>query len=266
MKKKHRARFCRIFALSFLVFSALCGEKASGKDGRDLFAGLEKKEAFAREISYLIEKAWKNWQDSVTINDIYVDGSQGVLSAGDIKGPVLTASSILANFDRKGKSQDYIDCVRAVAGAVESGMRSWQRGYTHSNISFPRGASCTITLPPTENVPVSVASGRSPGDRAMRETALYNYMLYRAPLQEKDVLVVLKGSAKAISECFKEWKDSCSIAGIIAGGGVAPQPAPMGPGPGLVRGAKGKGGKLKGAYFDGDCMYREMVGYFKTRN
>jgi hypothetical protein len=37
----------------------------------------------------------------------------------------------------------------------------------------------------------------------------------------------------------------------------------MGPGPGLVRGAKGNGGKLTGAYFDGDLMYSKMTEYFK---
>jgi hypothetical protein len=98
----------------------------------------------------------------------------------------------------------------------------------------------------------------------MREDVLYNYMLYRTPLQEKDVLVVLRASAKAISECFSDWKNSCSIVGIEASGGIAPQPAPMGPGPGMVRGAKGHNGKLAGAYFNGDMMYERMVSYLKS--
>lgn len=253
----------KIFALCFAVLATgLVGVAAEESEG--LFSSPEDKKQFAREVSGLIERAWKKWQDAVRVNDVYVDGSRGVLSAGDLKGPVLTASNIMKGFDREGRSQEYIGCVRAVAVAVENGMRLWQRGYTHNNIPFPRGASCTITLPPCNNVPVTVASGRSSGDGAMEQKALYNYMLYRSPGQEKDVLTVFHGCAKAISGCFSAWKKSCSITGILASGGIAPQPAPMGPGPGLVRGAKGKDGKLTGAYFDGDLMYREMMKYFRA--
>lgn len=259
-------KYSKILILAFLLFGALYGRTGAEEKAKGLFPDLESKEKFAREISFLIEKAWKKWQDDILINDIHVEGSQGILSAGDLKGPVLTASSILENFSRRGKSQDRIDCVRAVAGAVENGMRLWQRGYRHKNIPFPRGASCTITLPPCNNVPVTVGSGQSSGDKAITEDALYSYMLYRAPVQEKDVLVVFRGSAKAISECFLAWKSSCSIVGILASGGVAPQPAPMGSGPGLVRGAKGNDGKLAGAYFDGDLMYGKMVEYFRRQD
>ena len=255
---KHCKLLILLISLSFSGSQAFAETAAEG-----LFSTPERKQQFAREASVLIEKAWEKWQDAVRVNDIYVDGSQGVLSAGDLKGPALTVSSIMSSLDRKGKPQDYIGCVRAIASAVENGMRLWQRGYTHNNIPFPRGASCTITLPPTDNVPVTIESGSSSGDNAMKQKALYNYMLYRAPRQDEDVLDVFRAAAKSVSECFSEWKDSCSISGIVASGGIAPQPAPMGPGPGLVRGAKGNGGKLTGAYFSGDLMYKKMMKYFR---
>ena len=234
-----------------------------GKE-KDLFATLEDKKQFAGEISALIEKAWKKWQDSVLIEDIDVEGSHGLLLPGDMIKPILTASSILASFDRTGRSQDYIDCARAVAGAVENGMRSWQRGYHNTDITFPQGASCTFTLPACNNVPVTIASGRSSGDKKMTEDVLYSYMLYRAPAKGKDILIVFRGAAGAISACFTKWKNSCSIVGILASGGIAPHPAPMGTGPGPVRGAKGRNGKLVGPYFDGTAMREEMVEYFES--
>jgi len=258
-------RYLRILVASlvcFVLFHACAGaEETRG----DLFSALEAKKEFAAEMSVLIAKAWKKWQDSVLIEDIDVEGSQGLLLPGDVSKPVLTASDMLASFDRKGKSQDYIDCVRAVAGAMENGMRSWQRGYQNRNLTFPQGASCTFTLPPCSNVPVTVASGRSSGDKEMTEDALYSYMLYRAPRNEEDILVVFHGAARAISECFTEWKNSCSIVGILASGGIAPQPAPMGTGPGPVRGAKGTGGKLIGPYFDSSAMRGKMVEYFEIQ-
>ncbi|RKY42496.1 MAG: hypothetical protein DRP85_02455 [Candidatus Makaraimicrobium thalassicum] len=252
----------RILSFSLLFLALFFSHaEAEEKDG-GIFSTLGSKKQFAGEVSFLIEKAWKEWQDSVLLNGIEVEGSQGLLQPGDIGGPVISASSILASFDREGKSEDYIGCVKAVAGAVENGMRSWQRGYSHNNIPFPQGASCTFTLPPCKNVPVTVGSGVSSGDREMTERALYNYLLYYAPAREEGTLIVFRGSAKAISECFAEWKDSCFIIGILATGGIAPQPAPMGSGPGPVRGAKGRGGRLAGPYFDGSSMDSRMLEYF----
>ncbi len=251
------------FLLLFAVFF-YCGPSAA-ETSEGLFPTLESREEFAKDMSSLVSKAWRRWQDSILVNDVDVEGSYGILRPGGLKGPVLTASSILSYFDRSGRPQDYIGCVKAVAEAVESGMRKWQKGYAHRNIPFPQGASCTYTLPPCNNMPVVVSSGSSPGAKDMSETELYNYMLYRAPRQEESTLVVLRASAGAISECFARWEDSCSIVGILASGGIAPQPAPMGSGPGPVKGAKGNDGKLVGAYFNGKLMYARMVAYFRKQ-
>jgi hypothetical protein len=258
-------RYLRIPALGLLVIILLSFCAAAEEGDADLFSTGESKERFAGEISFLIGRAWQKWQDSVLINDVEVEGSHGFLQPGDIGDPVLTASSIMKEFDRSGRSREYVKCVKIVAGAVENGMRSWQRGYSNDNLSFPQGASCTYTLPPCNNVPVTVASGRSLGDRDMTEKALYSYMLYRVPGRGEDILIIFRGSAKAIAESFSKWKNSCSIIGILASGGIAPQPAPMGTGPGPVRGAKGSGGKLVGTYIDSGFMYMKMAEYFENR-
>ena len=230
-----------------------------------LMSSASDKEDFARRITVLLGKAWKKWQDSVVVNNVEIESSRGMLAPGNIAGPVLTSSSILSGMDKKDRSQEYLICMRAVAGAIENGMRSWQRGYFHDNIPFPQGASCVYTLPPCSNVPVSLASGASTGEGKITEEALYSYMLYRSPGENEDVIVVLKAAAKAFSDRFEEWKQSCSIVGIRASGGIAPAPAPMGTGPGSVSGAKGAGGKLIGAYLDTDRMYGEMVGDINKR-
>jgi hypothetical protein len=263
--KSFLMRHSKILILALACLVLFSSRITVAGDEENLFSTLESKKQFASEVSALIEKAWKKWQDSVLIEDIDVESSQGLLLPGDISRPVLTASSMLAYFDRKGKSQDYISCVKAVAGAVENGMRSWQRGYRNTDITFPQGASCTYTLPPCNNIPVTVASGRSSGDKEMTGDVLYSYMLYRAPKNEKEILIVFRGAAEAIAECFIKWKNSCSIVDILASGGIAPQPAPMGTGPGPVRGAKGQNGKLVGAYFNGPAMYNKMAEYFESR-
>jgi hypothetical protein len=243
-----------IFAFSVRYISA---------EEETLFTTMESKEEFALEVSSLLEKGLKIWQDSILINDVDVEGAQGILLPGDISEPVITSSLLMADFNREEKSQDYITCIRTALGAVSEGMRYWQRGYSNRNIPFPQGASCTYTLPPCNNVPVTVASGKSSGDRMMTESELYNYMLYRTPQEDEDTKIVFKATSKAVSECFEKWKNTCSIVGVQASGGIAPPPAPMGTGPGAVRGAKGNGGKFIGPYIDGKMMYASMTKYFK---
>jgi hypothetical protein len=248
--------------LSFLCTPAYPEEKTSS------FCFLESdsaKEDLSRRITSLLGKAWKKWQDSVVVNSVDIESSRGVLAPGNIAGPVLTRAGILSEMDRKDRSREYIECMKAIAGAIENGMRSWQRGYFHDNIPFPQGASCSYTMPPCNNIPVAVSSGASRGDNNISESSLYSYMLYRTPDEDENVIIVLKAAAEAFSGCFEMWKESCSIVGIRASGGIAPAPAPMGRGPGAVSGAKGSGGKLIGAYLDTDRMYEEMVARINRR-
>jgi len=253
--KYFRFLFFCFFGIS-VIFRTVAGAKESGA----LFPTRESEEQFASEVSVPIEKAWKAWQDSVRIEEIDVEGGRGFLMPGEMSTPILTLSDMMKFFDRKNKTQEYISAVRAVLEAVENGMRAWQIGYTHTNIPFPCGASCLFTMTPSNNVPVVLSSGESFGDKMMTVNSLYGYMLYRAPKDDASALRVLRSSAEALSECFDDWKSNCFIVGIMASGGIAPHPA-MGTGPGPVRGAKGKNGKLKGAYFDGAMMKKKMIEY-----
>ncbi len=255
-------RHLKLLCLCFLGISVGFCSAASAKELDPLFPTMESRKQFASEISSLIEKSWKNWQDSIRIDDVDVEGGQGFFMPGEIAKPILSLSKMMKIFDRKNRTQNYILAVKAVLGSVENGMRAWQRGYTHKNIPFPRGASCMFTMTPSNNVPVTLASGESFGDRLMTEDGLYSYVLYRVPKSDDNVLIVFRAAAKAISECFDDWKKDCFIVGIMASGGIAPNPA-MGFGPGPVRGAKGKNGRLKGAYFDRLKMKQRMIKYIR---
>jgi len=245
-----------LIIVSASLFSPVCAIAGSDKE---LFPTPENGEAFAGEMTMLIGGAWRKWQDTVVIDDVDVEGARGLLMPGDMKRPVITLEDMLSSFDRSGKSQEYIACVRAVGGAVENGMRAWQRGYSNTDIPFPQGAVCTYTLPECRNVPVAVGSGTSAGDSEMTEQALYTYMLYRAPAGDKEVSVMFRRAARAIATCFAEWKSGCFITDMTASGGIAPQPAPMGTGPGPVRSARGGGGRLSGPYIDTVKMYELMT-------
>ena len=253
----------QVLFIVMLLFSFNCD--ASEKEPHViLFEDTESKKEFALEISSMISSAWEKWQNAVIVSDIDVDGSQGILSPGDIKGPVLTAVDMLNEFHSDDQSSEYKRCVKAVALAVANGMRLWQRGYINGDIPFPQGTSCVYTLTPCYNVPVSVGSGSSSGDMAMTGKKLYSYMLYSGPGQEENVKIVFHATASAIVRGFQKWRETCLITDILAKGGVAPPPAPMGTGPGIVNGAKGNGGKLTGVSFDANLMYEKMCEYYEA--
>jgi hypothetical protein len=249
----------KILFLTFfaaLIFSgspAICAEKEA------VFSSRADKEEFAKQVSGVIARAWETWQNGLTVGDVEVNGSRGIISPGGLSGPVLTNKKILRGVKAKNIPKDKMRCLTAVTGAVADCMREWQRGYRNDNVPFPEGSSSSFSLAPCSNVPVAVSSGFSYAERKITEEALYDYMVYRGPGSGEDVSAVFKAAAKAFCLVFREWKENCFIEGVIASGGMAPAPAPMGTGPGPVRGAKGAGGKLTGAYFDGQRMYEEMV-------
>lgn len=256
-------RLMKIVIVFFLVSCFIFPAAFAVERNAEVFSTFDEKESFAREVSTLIGEAWEKWQNLISINGVEVEGSSGLLSPGDLGEPVLNKKMLLLNFDTKGRSYEYIECVKTVADAVASSMQAWQRGYRNRVIPFPQGAACTFTLTKCMNIPVSLASGNSPGDKEMMEESLYNYMLYHTSFHSADIYVVYKAAAKAIASCFNEWRFNCSIVDICASGGIAPRPAPMGTGPGPVSGAKGNRGRLKGKPFCSELMYETMINYFK---
>ena len=114
----------RVFLAVFLSAAISAGvcQAQEEKDREDIFVSLESKKEFAGEITSLLEKAWIKWQKAVVVSNVHVEGSRGLLSPGDMRGPVLTYSSIFSGFDRKGKPREYVECVKVVAKAV--GLKS----------------------------------------------------------------------------------------------------------------------------------------------
>lgn len=256
-------KYFKITVLFLFFFTFFSGQiRADEKEDR-IFRDFEAKKQFATDVAALMEAVWGKWQEEVRINDIDVEGSRGVLLSGDITSQVLTGSSMMNNFDRKGKSQGYIRCVKTFAGGIENGMRAWQRGYSHQDIPFPQGANCSFTLLPCNNVPVTIDSGASTGDNLLTKDALYSYMIYHAPDYDESVLVVFRAASEAFSECFALWKKKCAILDIQAQGGIAPAPMPMGSCPGPVRNAKGSNGRFHGDYLNTVMLYNKMVSYFE---
>jgi hypothetical protein len=256
----------KTFILFLLITGICCVPSFAMERNADVFSSMKEKEAFARDVSELIGNAWGKWQKTVRVNGVEVEGSWGLLSPGDLSEPVLRKKLILLDFDSRDKSYEYIKCVKTVANALASGMRAWQRGYHNKGIPFPQGAVSTYTLTECDNIPVTIASGGSSGDKVMTESSLYNYMVYHTSFHSDDIYDVYRAAARGIAVCFANWQRNCSIVGIRASGGIAPRPALMGSGPGPVSGARGRDGKLEGKPFCSELMYETMTGYFREHD
>ncbi len=251
----------KILLISFIL-SLYASALTPAED--EVFTTPEDRKEFAAEVSAIIEKAWKEWQDAMVIDGVDVESSKGVITPGNIKGPLFSVSKTISPMEKTGKIRPaHTPYLKVVALALEEGMRAWQRGYINDNIPFPQGASCVYTLPPCNNVPVTINSGRSGGEAAMTESALFKYMRYNSPSESEYAFLVLRAAAVAVNRSFEEWRFSCLISGITASGGIAPQPGPMGSGPGPVRAAKGNGGKFVGAYIEASRIYEYMMEEFE---
>lgn len=251
-------------AILLTVLSVLGAE--SSFSGEEVFTTPEDREEFASEVAGIVGRAWKEWQDGVVIDGIDVESSRGTITPGNIKGPVFSVSKKISSMEKNGEIRPpHAPYIRNAVKALEEGMRSWQRGYVNDDIPFPQGASCVYTLPPCNNIPVAVGSGRSGGDADMTESALFKYMRYNSPSESKEVFLVMKAAAAAMSRSFEEWRSACLISGFTASGGIAPQPGPMGTGPGPVRAAKGNGGRLIGAYLEASKIYKYMEEEFEKK-
>ncbi|MDD3088759.1 MAG: hypothetical protein PHT95_02300 [Candidatus Omnitrophica bacterium] len=247
------------FLLIAAVFLSFGPHSSFGDITEEGSFSAEDSERFAKDLSSSLSRAWKKWQDTAVIENVEVESSRGSLPPGGVKGPWLNAVEEVRRLDDGTRSRHYYECLIVAAKAIDEAMRTWQKGYSHANIPFPQGASCLYTLTPCRNVPVTVATGKASGDASMSEKALYNSMRYNSTCDSVSALSLFRAVSRTVSEVFEEWESFCCIEDIQASGGVAPQPSPMGTGPGPVRAAKGKGGKFKGAYITEEGLYRAMM-------
>jgi hypothetical protein len=204
--------------------------------------------AFIDNVCKGICTAWGNWQNSAMINNVIINGPIGILPPGGLIGMnMMSAEMIKMNMDLasdKNSEQIYIAYVDAIVKTIAQAWDVWEKGYTHTSLPFPGGAVCSITMPPSPNVPLPVISGMSPGDAMMTPATLKGLMIVQ--IQGKGTLDKLSETlfdafANAFNTVFTTWKSSSMISNIMGAGGVAPPP-PSPPGP--VAGAIGTNGKI----------------------
>lgn len=231
-----------------------------------------------RSVCDAVAQAWERWQTTAMFTGVAINAAVGVAPPGSLQGTGMEKESLLmplrARFasaenvlKAKGARKREVSApsgapgsipprtrmsgefefmqahCEAVCDAVAQAWAAWQKGYTVT-LTYPSGAACSTTMPPSPNVPVPLAAGSSPGDAMMGEAMLRTTMLafYGSGERHPGITAAFMDAvASAVSHTFETWKASTMITNVIGTGGAAPVP-PLPPGP--VAGAVGTGGRL----------------------
>lgn len=206
--------------------------------------------AISRHVSELIDvcsdavgQGFAKWQAAAMFTGIIINGPLGMGPPGCLVGPpAMTGPALfaLAGPRLAGRQPSFIRHVRSILFAIGSGFQAWQTGYTVT-LTFPGGAVCSVTMPPSPNIPVPVASGASPGDAMMTKASLKGMMVANHGVLGNHTADIFDAVSESFANLFTTWKGSTMIANVIGAGGAAPPP-PSPPGP--VAGAIGMGGRL----------------------
>jgi hypothetical protein len=196
---------------------------------------------FISNVSAGVAKAFAQWQSGAMFTGVIINAGTGIAMPGSLVGPpAMSGPMIFSQINVAGKNPSYIQHALSVANAIGTAFTAWQTGYT-VNLMFPGGMVCSVTMPPSPNIPVPVVAGTSIGDPMMTKGSLYGLMLANHGLPGNHTKELFDSIAGAFSMLFTQWKASTMISNVIGAGGVAPPP-PSPPGP--VAMAIGNGGKL----------------------
>ena len=198
-------------------------------------------EDFIDRVMEGIARAFAQWQSAAMFTGVIINGGIGTALPGNLISAVpLTGPFIFSQINTAGKQPMFIKHAMSVANAIGTAFTAWQTGYSVT-LTFPGGMVCSVTMPPSPNIPVPVAAGASIGDPLMTKGSLYGLMMANHGLPGNHTSELFDSIAGAFSTVFMQWKATTMITNVIGAGGVAPPP-PSPPGP--VAMAIGNGGKL----------------------
>ena len=196
---------------------------------------------FITAVSDGIGKAFGQWQSGAMFANVIINAGIGIAAPGSLVAPpMMSGPMIFSQINVIGKQPDFVHHALSVSNAIGSAFQAWQTGYM-VNLMFPGGMVCSVTMPPSPNIPVPVVAGSSIGDPMMTKGSLYGLMLMNHGMPGNHTKAVFDAIAGAFATMFTQWKASTMVSNIIGAGGVAPPP-PSPPGP--VAMALGNGGKL----------------------
>lgn len=221
------ALFMAASTLSYHVDTA----KAISKDVEDLIDA----------CSEAIGNAFAQFQSSAKFAGVLINGPVGTAFPGTLVAPpVMSGPAIFSRVNLAGRQPMFIQYARSITFAIGTAFETWRSGYLVT-LLFPGGSLCSVTMPPSPNVPVPVAAGASPGDALMTPQALKGMMVANHGILGNHALEIFDAMAQAFALLFQQWKAATLITNVIGSGGVAPPP-PAPPAP--VVAAIGNGGTL----------------------
>ncbi|NOZ02303.1 MAG: hypothetical protein GXP54_10500 [Deltaproteobacteria bacterium] len=177
-----------------------------------------------------IGKGMSQWQAGAKFTGVLINGPVGMAIPGSLVAPPFMSGPMLFSMvDMAGRQPTFIQYARSITFAIGMAFQVWQSGYMVM-MTFPGGAVCSVTMPPSPNIPLPLAAGFSPGDAMMSAASLKGLMLANHGLPGNHAMDIFDAFAQAFATLFMTWKGSTMITAVIGAGGVAPPPpAPPAP-------------------------------------
>lgn len=190
-----------------------------------------------------IAKANQNWMSSAKFVGVLINGPAGLVLPGNlVAGPFMSGPMLLATANVSGKQPTFIKYVQSISGAIGTAFMAWQMGVM-GMLVFPGGAACSVTMPPSPNVPMPlVALPSPPGEAMMNPAALFGLMMAMHGIPGNHTIQIFQAFSQAFATVFTQWKATTQVMNVTGVGGVAPPP-PAPPAP--VVAAVGVGGMLQ---------------------
>lgn len=190
----------------------------------------DKFEKFIDGICSAICSAWSQWQSLAMFAGSLHNATVVSILPGNLQGPPLF--TLIFASAPKATPQE-LKYSKAIAQAVGTAWQTWQVGFLATLQCAPHAVFPGPMGPPTPTVPMPVATGSSPGEAGLSDSALKGMMV--ANLGDPQALhhqELFDAIAKAVKSCFDTWKTSTQMSNIMALGPIptfAPPFVPCGP-------------------------------------
>lgn len=188
-----------------------------------------------------VGKAFQTWQSSAKLVGVLINGPVGMGLPSCLVAPPMLPPILMAQVNVAGKQPTFIKYVQSITTALGTGLAAWQLGFM-VQLPFPGGAVCSVTMPPSPNIPMPLAAGNSPGEMMLSPMALKGLMLAVHGPPGNHAIQIFDAVATAFNTTFMAWKGTTMIQQVMGAGGVAPPP-PAPPAPVVM--AVGMGGMLQ---------------------
>jgi hypothetical protein len=189
---------------------------------------------FASKVDTMAGNVFTEWKRQASVSGVEINGSSGVLGAGDVKGPTLNGFFTL-ELGKISATDSERRIIQAFSSKFSSAFAKWQASYAATLTYTGFDAVQAAMAPATANAPLHVMAGTA------NESDLTSAALAAAikgdlgTLSDNETLAVDAAAIK-LANRFQNFKSDTKLKNIIGSGNVPGYNPPFSPSGPVVNG------------------------------